>query len=120
MMITNYVDSIIGLTGGNGSQALIFDEYGNQKRQLTVINSGQTIYSVISKTHGDTLWIFGAYYDNGNKGFTQKMIITTGQILWRVNFPDVIRAAGDIDYIGNSYAGFTTRGIGSTLKFQIV
>ena len=120
MMITNYGDSILGLTGGNGSSAYIFDENGNQKRQFVVINSGQTIYSRIPKVWGDTLYIFGAYYDNGNKGYVQKMLITTGQILWRVNFLEVIRASGDIDYLGNSYVGFTVRGVGSTLKFQIV
>lgn len=120
MMITNYGDSIIGLTGGNGSNAYIFDEHGNQKRTFSVIGQGETIYSRIPKICSDTLWVFGTCYNNGNKGFVQKMIITNGQILWRVNFPEIARVAGDIDYLGNSYVGFTVMDVGNTLKFQIV
>lgn len=106
MLITSYRDSIIGLTNGNGSQGFIYDESGLQKRQLTIVPSGQTIQRPYPKTHGDTLYVFGSYFGGGKwHGFVQKTLLTTGQILWRTNIVDAIRTSGDIDSVGNVYAG---------------
>ncbi|MDO8469396.1 MAG: T9SS type A sorting domain-containing protein [bacterium] len=84
--------------------------------------SPQSLSGLVTvRARGDDLWIFAHYYGGvyaSTSYFVAWYSIATGQLIWRYNFPDVIRGFGDVDADGNAFiAGTKLVNAPGNLKF---
>jgi hypothetical protein len=98
----DYGDSLVAITHESNGKILILDANGATKRQFN-LGYNTNVGTFTLRVCGTHLWIIGL--QNTQTGFCAKYNLFTGQELWRVSVPRLIRPFGDVDSLGNAYLG---------------
>ena len=108
LYLTSYEDTIISITPSNGgtdsSQVLFLDSDGTLQRSFSITDVAIGI--ITPHIQENYLWISALYFQNGVvnvNGFVAKYDIITGELFWRWEIEDAVRAFSVIDNEGNTY-----------------
>ena len=127
LYLTSYEDTILAVTVNNGgagsSQALFLDSDGTLQRSFSITDVAIGI--ITPHIQENYLWISALYFQGGVvnvNGFVAKYNIITGELFWRWEIEDAVRAFSVIDTEGNTYftASQATNDTSGFLQYVLV